>query len=111
MSNNNWHKQVPTPPTSYENVPFNEKQTVGSVVRSDSVKVSRDFFMDSLGGNTFPPGNDRNNVYVRIVKDKGENNGMYFYDVEIANKNANRQMGGKRRTRRNKTRRTRRHRK
>jgi hypothetical protein len=110
--NNNWNRPQPVNvPSSYKNVPFSEKQAVGSVVKSDYVKDMRAFLqspMGSMGGNTYAPGNDRNNVYVRIVKENGKRqNGMYLYDVVIVNKNNNKTMGGKSR----KARRTRRHRK
>jgi hypothetical protein len=55
----------------YENVPFRTEQQIGSVVHSQAVKNARTP-RSAAGGDRYPYGNHRNNLYVKILKFKGK---------------------------------------
>ena len=54
----------------YDNVPFRTEQVIGSVVHSQAVKNARTP-RSAAGGDPYPYGNHRNNVYVKILRFKG----------------------------------------
>lgn len=54
----------------YNDIPFRTEQQIGSVVHSQAVKNARTP-RSAAGGDPYPYGNHRNNVYVKILRFKG----------------------------------------